>query len=216
MALEGEVKDCLKKFTENGSSLQKYRLFCYGLIAEIMRFGNKNQLDMEELFRKESDIYQMVFQPESFEELCEWLIGVGEKVQEMLSSERQNNTKSFVTRAVEYVRENYADQSISIETVCRTLGVSAAYFSTVFKKETGKTFIGYLTDYRMEAAGGTASDDGRQNLHDCGKSRLWRSQLFQLCFQEKIRGVAVQVSSGENESQWIRRRNFWKSLESAL
>ena len=151
-ALEGEVKDCLKKFTENGSSLQKYRLFVMELIAEIMRFGNKNQLDMEELFRKESDIYQMVFQPESFEELCEWLIGVGEKVQEMLSSERQNNTKSFVTRAVEYVRENYADQSISIETVCRTLGVSAAYFSTVFKKETGKTFIGYLTDYRMEAA----------------------------------------------------------------
>ena len=103
-ALEGEVKDCLKKFTENGSSLQKYRLFVMELIAEIMRFGNKNQLDMEELFRKESDIYQMVFQPESFEELCEWLIGVGEKVQEMLSSERQNNTKSFVTRAVEYVR----------------------------------------------------------------------------------------------------------------
>ena len=146
------IADCLKKFTENGSSLQKYRLFVMELIAEIMRFGNKNQLDMEELFRKESDIYQMVFQPESFEELCEWLIGVGEKVQEMLSSERQNNTKSFVTRAVEYVRENYADQSISIETVCRTLGVSAAYFSTVFKKETGKTFIGYLTDYRMEAA----------------------------------------------------------------
>lgn len=168
-------------------------------------------------FSERKAIYIRWFsQPESFEELCEWLIGVGEKVQEMLSSERQNNTKSFVTRAVEYVRENYADQSISIETVCRTLGVSAAYFSTVFKKETGKTFIGYLTDYRMEAAGGTASDDGRQNLHDCGKSRLWRSQLFQLCFQEKIRGVAVQVSSGENESQWIRRRNFWKSLESAL
>lgn len=60
-ALEGEVKDCLKKFTENGSSLQKYRLFVMELIAEIMRFGNKNQLDMEELFRKESDIYQMVF-----------------------------------------------------------------------------------------------------------------------------------------------------------
>ena len=32
-ALEGEVKDCLKKFTENGSSLQKYRLFVMELIA---------------------------------------------------------------------------------------------------------------------------------------------------------------------------------------
>ena len=107
---------------------------------------------METLFPKESDIYQMVFQPDSSEELCSWLIDVGEKVQEMLNSERLNNSKSFVTRAIEYVRENYADQSISIETICKTLGVSSAYFSTVFKKETGKTFIGYLTDYRMEAA----------------------------------------------------------------
>ena len=38
------------------------------------------------------------------------------------------------------------------ESVCRELGVSAAYFSTVFKKETGKTFISFLTDYRMEKA----------------------------------------------------------------
>ena len=150
--LEAEIQGCMRRFTENGSSLQKYRLFVMELIAEIIRFGNKNQLKMETLFPKESDIYQMVFQPDSSEELCSWLIDVGEKVQEMLNSERLNNSKSFVTRAIEYVRENYADQSISIETICKTLGVSSAYFSTVFKKETGKTFIGYLTDYRMEAA----------------------------------------------------------------
>ena len=53
---------------------------------------------------------------------------------------------------MEYVKESYSDKNISIETVCKKLGVSAAYFSTVFKKETGKTFISYLTDYRMEQA----------------------------------------------------------------
>ena len=41
---------------------------------------------------------------------------------------------------------------MSIETICSYLSVSAAYFSTVFKKETGKTFINYLTDYRMDKA----------------------------------------------------------------
>lgn len=32
------------------------------------------------------------------------------------------------------------------------LGVSNSYFSSVFKKETGKSFISYLTDYRMDIA----------------------------------------------------------------
>ncbi|MCB6804169.1 helix-turn-helix domain-containing protein, partial [Enterocloster bolteae] len=27
-----------------------------------------------------------------------------------------------------------------------------SYFSTVFKKETGKSFVSYVTDYRMEQA----------------------------------------------------------------
>ena len=30
--------------------------------------------------------------------------------------------------------------------------MTGTYFSTIFKKETGKTFISFLTDYRMEKA----------------------------------------------------------------
>ena len=54
--------------------------------------------------------------------------------------------------AQEYVADHYADQDLSVDFICSYLGVSSAYFSTVFKKETGKTFVGYLTDYRMEKA----------------------------------------------------------------
>lgn len=183
--LEAEIQGCMRRFTENGSSLQKYRLFVMELIAEIIRFGNKNQLKMETLFLKESDIYQMVFQPDSSEELCSWLIDVGEKVQEMLNSERLNNSKSFVTRAIEYVRENYADQSISIETICKTLGVSSAYFSTVFKKETGKTFIGYLTDYRMEAAEELLLTTNDKTYMIAGKVGYGDPNYFSYAFKKK-------------------------------
>ena len=57
-----------------------------------------------------------------------------------------------MSKAVDYVRDNYSDQELTIDKICGILGVSAAYFSTMFKKETGKTFIAYLTDYRMEQA----------------------------------------------------------------
>jgi response regulator receiver protein len=44
------------------------------------------------------------------------------------------------------------DKDLTVEALSQELHVSAAYFSTVFKRETGKSFINYLTDYRMEKA----------------------------------------------------------------
>jgi two-component system response regulator YesN len=73
-------------------------------------------------------------------------------MREMVLSERQDNTSTFVARALEYVREHFADSELTVETVCSQLGISTSYFSTMFKKVTGKTFVNYLTEYRMEAA----------------------------------------------------------------
>jgi two-component system response regulator YesN len=53
---------------------------------------------------------------------------------------------------VDYVNENYANEDLNVENICSHLGVSAAYFSTVFRKETGKTFTNFLTDIRMNRA----------------------------------------------------------------
>ena len=55
-------------------------------------------------------------------------------------------------KAEEYVRHNYGDEDLSLDRVCEELGVSNSYFSSVFKKEKGNSFIRYLTDYRLEQA----------------------------------------------------------------
>jgi two-component system response regulator YesN len=150
--LEKKIDTCVHHFSGNKMSLQKYRVFVLELVAELFRFGNNNQINMDEILGVNDSFVERGFEAESPEELRSWLLEIGGKLQDMVQKERQNSTKSFVTRAMEYVKENYSEKDISIETVCKQLGVSAAYFSTVFKKETGKTFIGYLTDYRMEQA----------------------------------------------------------------
>ena len=50
------------------------------------------------------------------------------------------------------MHSHYMDKDLTVEALSQELHVSAAYFSTVFKRETGKSFINYLTDYRMEKA----------------------------------------------------------------
>ena len=73
-------------------------------------------------------------------------------MQAMMKETRKSTTKTFVTKAQDYVYENYSDIDLNVEKVCEYLEVSSAYFSTVFKKETGKTFTNFLTDIRMSKA----------------------------------------------------------------
>ena len=150
--LEAEINHCIRRFVQNGTTMQKYQIFIMGLLTEIFRFCNNNQLDSAEFYGEKGELFERCMQMESPEELEKWLLKICEKLRQTVQQERQASTRSFVSKAIEYVQEHYSDRNITIESICRELGVSAAYFSTVFKKETGKTFIGFLTDYRMEKA----------------------------------------------------------------
>lgn len=63
-----------------------------------------------------------------------------------------HSKRSLIDQAKEYVHNNYQEESLGLDDICRELGVSNSYFSSIFKKETGKSFVGYLTGYRMEKA----------------------------------------------------------------
>lgn len=156
-SLQEEIKRFISHLSVSRMSLQKYRILIMELITEIFKFGANNQINLEAVFGEDSDIenvdpYTRAMQIESPEALGGWLYENCLKMQKFVLNERRDTTKSFVTKAIEYVKEHYADSDLSIETICGYLNVSSAYFSTVFKKETGKTFINYLTDYRMEEA----------------------------------------------------------------
>ena len=66
--------------------------------------------------------------------------------------ENENASAKAVAEAKEYISEHYHDPDLSVDEVCRQLHVSPNYFSTIFKRETGKTYIAYLTGLRMEKA----------------------------------------------------------------
>ncbi|HHW66620.1 MAG TPA: response regulator [Epulopiscium sp.] len=58
----------------------------------------------------------------------------------------------MIEQAKEYINEHYADENISLNEVAAYVNISPSHFSTVFSRETGKSFIRYLTDLRMNKA----------------------------------------------------------------
>ncbi len=155
MSDKESVDAASRKYIESNlgqqASIQDYRFFVMELVSELYKFVRNNQLDVNEVFDMNTDVYSQVQQMEQ-SELKEWFSTTCVRMHELIDDKRSDNTRSFVSKAKDYVADHYANQDLSIDFICNYLGVSSAYFSTVFKKETGKTFVGYLTDFRMEKA----------------------------------------------------------------
>lgn len=55
----------------------------------------------------------------------------------------------FVLSAIKHIHIHY-DEEIDMEILCSKFNINKSYFCTVFKKETGLTFINFLNNFRVE------------------------------------------------------------------
>jgi len=69
---------------------------------------------------------------------------------EMAEFVRDKNVKP-VLRATAYIESHYAEH-ITLETMASLVNFNPIYFSNLFKREVGKSFTEYLTEYRMKKA----------------------------------------------------------------
>ena len=132
-------------------SLQQHHIDIMEMVSEFYRFSINNEIESQELSVDMRTLYSRLLELEPAA-LKKWLTDVSLSFREELIRARSNSTRSFVMRAKEYVHNNYSNEELSLDGICEILGVSNSYFSTIFKKETGNSFIGYLTDYRMAQA----------------------------------------------------------------
>ncbi|MDF1568636.1 MAG: response regulator [Spirochaetaceae bacterium] len=64
-------------------------------------------------------------------------------------NEMINRTKKPIRLAEEYVEKHFAER-ITLESIADHVALSSAYFSDLFKRETGRNFSAYLTDVRLD------------------------------------------------------------------
>lgn len=153
--LDGIVKDIqlLKKNlldrteTTGHEILQMTKEVC-NLYMLCMRTNNLN-VKNEDNFVREYSIY--ADECNSIQELFKHLKDtVCDSISEIIEDRKQETTKP-IRIAKQYVEENYM-KSVTIEEIGTKVGFSSNHFSTIFKKETGVTFLEYLSSVRMKHA----------------------------------------------------------------
>lgn len=65
--------------------------------------------------------------------------------------QRKNGVGRAAKQIQDYLKEHYAEEA-NLEKIAEKIGLTSAYISTIFKKETGMTITNYLIQIRLEKA----------------------------------------------------------------
>ena len=95
--------------------------------------------------------------------------------------------RQIIDRAKEYINENFR-RDISLDDVSREVDISPYYFSKLFKQETGKNFIEYLTEIRLKNARELLQDSRLSIKEICAQSGYSDPNYFSRIFK-KYEGV---------------------------
>lgn len=82
----------------------------------------------------------------------DYLTRVLQKAMSLRDRAASSHYQDVVDEVLQYIERNYADEELSLNLIASHVNFSPNHLSTVFGKQTGQTFIKYLTDYRMQKA----------------------------------------------------------------
>ena len=149
--IEHAVFSLVKELKDNAKTIMQYNFTVLEIVGHLYRFCGNNHMKFEDHAGEIKNAYEEITKMDE-SALMAWLVRVALSISDELKNARNSSLRYLISEAKNIVRDEYADADLSLDTVCSKLGVSNSYFSSIFKKEVGISFITYLTDYRMQQA----------------------------------------------------------------
>lgn len=150
--IEEAVNRLMEKMEDAKVHFHQYQAYQLNIINTIIQLVQQQEMDFSEVFEGEGSYLEVLSKPQKKEEFGQWLLQTAIRINQLMSRERANTAKTIIQEAKQYIHENYQNPDLSVEMICRHLHMSQAYFSTIFKKETGQAYTAYLTDVRLNKA----------------------------------------------------------------
>ena len=141
-----QLKSIFEKYSDQSGLIYS----CYNELINIILFGAKHHLNTDNLpdatwFRKKfNHLYTL-------EDIFDWLKGwITWEFDRYMEIKKSRDNKP-IRLAKQYINENF-NKAISLEVVSSIVGFNPAYFSSMFKKETGENFMDYIIKIRIQNA----------------------------------------------------------------
>lgn len=154
-ALPEEVESFVSNYVRLiGEDALKSQMFSQYIMLNVyfcaVSFVQGLGFDKRQFQEEIQDIH--VDHPGSLGQMRENIIKILSRAIRMREESTKGRYKTMIRTAVQFMEENYADESLNLNKVACAANVSANHFSALFSQEMKQTFIEYLTGLRMRKA----------------------------------------------------------------
>ena len=153
---EEKIGSVVKRITEKMEDARvhagQYQMYSLTVISAIIRLTQQYDKTLSDLMGEDGTVFSITGIIQRREDFHRWLQNAALSIHRSIREERDNTTKSIINEAKQYILDHYQNPDLSVEMLCGHLHMSPAYFSTVFKRETGQACIAYLTEVRLNKA----------------------------------------------------------------
>lgn len=152
---ENELKETLQaiiqQYKNSYPSIEQCYIHIQKLIIYLIRDLNQLGLHEVDIFGDVNPITH-IYQFQTLEEMESWLFDRCRYAINAIVEQRNDFCDSQVRAAEVYLKQHYSDEGLTLSKICKHVHMSTSYFSSVFKTQTGKTFVEYLTSERIGKA----------------------------------------------------------------
>jgi YesN/AraC family two-component response regulator len=129
--------------------------------------------------------FENILSYDSAEEYISAFTGCLRRLSIFLAEDQKNQNIRKIQKAVDYITENYRS-NINMAVVSNHISMNYSQFSNNFRQYTGKSFLDYLKNTRMEESKRLLADMSISIREVCEKSGFKNEKHFMRCFKQDV------------------------------
>lgn len=133
-------------------AIQYTNFLVLGIIKEFEYMAEWWSVDSDQMYQTMDEIRDV----ETLEDIKKMITGLCSRIEDTLEENKKNTgvikNEKIVEEIQQFVIEQYAEHSLSLDAVSDKVGFSSGYIGKLFKHMTGTSFNDYVTHIRMEQA----------------------------------------------------------------
>jgi two-component system, response regulator YesN len=122
------------------------------ILSRILNTVREQDIEMKLFALSLTELYNRVFIIETLPEMIKYLSELILTVANTINKTNSQKTGKLISDVKKYLREEYLNHDLSQNLVAEKFFVNSSYLSRKFKKETGQSFVDYLSKIRLKRA----------------------------------------------------------------